>query len=49
MKIESSNVSMYSQYTFQYQHQTTTSTQLQYGQSGNNQEDDNSLQSQAFF
>jgi len=49
MKIESSNVNMYSQSTFQYQHQTTTSTQLQYGRSTNNQEDNNSLQSQAFF
>ena len=49
MKIESSNVSMYSQSTFQYYHETTTNTQLQYGQSVNNQEDENDLQSKAFF
>lgn len=49
MKIESSNVSMYSHSTFQYHHQTTTNTQLQYGQSRNNQEDKNTLDSQAFF
>ncbi len=49
MKIESSNVNMYSQSTFQYQHQTTTSAQLQYGQSRNKENDNNNLQSQAFF
>jgi len=49
MKIESSNVSMYSQSTFQYNHQTTTNTQLQYGQNSNNQEESENIQSQAFF
>ena len=50
MKIESANVNMYSESTFQYSHSTTTDLRIHFGQNNTNQEEANkSQQSNAFF
>ena len=50
MKIESSNVNMYSESTFQYSHSTTNDLRIHFGQNNTNQEEQsNNLQPNAFL